>query len=167
MKQHSQGSYPFHLLFWSGWEVSNLRNLSVPSGALYQTELHPVIFYINNITNSQARSKNKVVLKAPMYTLTAGLLAIYNCYKAAGFTVSRTLALTYRVWNHNISNIIQQERVWSDRCLQRNRDWKCENGNRLRSVSWTPMARDCNTTFTIYLQYQSETFLEHENMLNT
>ena len=27
-----------------------------------------------------------------MYTLTAGLLAIYNCYKAAGFTMSRTLA---------------------------------------------------------------------------
>ena len=41
-----------------------------------------------------------------MYTLTAGLLAIYNCYKAAGFTVSSTLALTYRAWNHHISNIM-------------------------------------------------------------
>lgn len=82
------------------------HDILVPNQALYQTELHPVIFYINNITNSQARSKNKVVLKAPMYTLTAGLLAIYNCYKAAGFTVSRTLALKYRAWNHHISNIM-------------------------------------------------------------
>ena len=27
----------------------------------------------------------------------AGLLAIYNCYKAAGFAVSKTLAIVFRV----------------------------------------------------------------------
>lgn len=27
----------------------------------------------------------------------AGLLAIYNCYKAAGFTMSKTLAIVFRV----------------------------------------------------------------------
>ncbi len=43
-----------------------------------------------------------------MYTLTAGLLAIYNCYKAAGFTVSSTLALVYRACHHNIDSIMRK-----------------------------------------------------------
>lgn len=33
----------------------------------------------------------------PFYTPMAGLLAIYNCYKAAGFAVSKTLAIVSRV----------------------------------------------------------------------
>jgi hypothetical protein len=33
----------------------------------------------------------------PLYTPMAGLLAIYNCYKAAGFTMSKTLAIVSRV----------------------------------------------------------------------